>query len=206
MWQTENEKSGYVPRHLQNAAYKIFHWPFEVAIPQGMIQSDEEIATLGAFTTGNPASDREMMQQPFFSYVTIDAVVEWQRKGIPVEFANPKDFKKVYDIIVEHLNDLALAIRNGWMITAPPTEDLQLLEQIASRLYVKARSEIITDQGLQEVFSFLTFQSASPLGNSIGQLAVKKRDELRNSEHEEIITSKDLETLDERIKPWMVDR
>ena len=71
---------------------------------------------------------------------------------------------------------------------------------------MKARSEIITDQGLQEVFSFLTFQSASPLGNSIGQLAVKKRDELRNSEHKEIITAKDLETLDERIKPWMVDR
>lgn len=203
MWQTENEKKGYVPKHLQNAAYKIFHWPFEVAIPQGMVQSDEEIAVLGTFTTGNPEQDREMMQQPFFSYVTIDAVVEWQRRGINVEFANPRDFKKIYDIIVEHLQDLALAIRNGWMTVAPPAEDLELLELVASRLYVKARAEIISDQGLQEVYSFLTFQSASPLGNALGGMADRKRKELQTSEHQEIVTSKDLQVLDERIKPWM---
>jgi len=203
MWQTENEKKGYVPKHLQNAAYKIFHWPFEVAIPQGMVQSEEEIEVLGAFTTGNPEQDREMMQQPFFNHSTINAVVEWQRKGVSVEFANPKDFKRVYDIIVEHLQDLAQAIRNGWMTTAPDSEDLELLEHIASKLYVKARHEIISDQGLQEVYSFLTFQSASPLGNKLSGLADAKRKELQTSEHQEIVTSKDLQILDERIKPWM---
>lgn len=205
MWQTEAQKSGYVPKHLQNAAYKIFKWPFEVAIPTGMVQSEEEIAVLGAFTNGNAMQDRELMHQPFFTHATIDAVVEWQRRGISVEFANRKDFKRVYDIIVEHLNDIAHALKEGWIRVVPPAEDLELLEHIASKLYIKARAEIISDKGLQEIYSFLTFQSASPLGNSITNLGQQQRQTLQKSEHEEIITTKHLELLDQRSKPWMDD-
>ena len=151
-----------VPNAAHTAAYKIFHYPFRIWIPQLYLTSLAENRALGSYTSGNSKLDREQSRQPVAIAATIARMIEFYQRGISIEFDNLADCVRIYDTILEHINDFQKHIvESTWMAKEVPWDDLKVMDEFAGEVFFKARGRIATREATTHALRSLESRCAS---------------------------------------------
>lgn len=117
-----------------NPAYVIFHYYFEVYIPQHYLYTDAYIQKFGLPTSGDMNIDRSLAESSVLSMQTIGELAELYADGASITFKDPSDSVVVYKVINAHLNDWHEKVRKSIMGVNPPLEDLNKLNDLALEL------------------------------------------------------------------------
>lgn len=131
----------WVPLDKRDSSFYIFHEKFRCRIPLIHMHSLEYIEKFGlrVTLTGNKKQDEIIKHELIETYLTINDMVEYYRKGVNIRVVKVEDTKLIYSYIVSHL----LAWKQA-MITMlnldPPVEDLIALDELADLVYPHAKS------------------------------------------------------------------
>lgn len=118
-----------------SVAYKLFHTPFVVQIPQHHLYSDDILQLLGEPSSGDGAVDRVMMSSPVDVTITIAEMAEYFAEGAGIRFHNPSDIPVIYSLVLEHLKNWAYVFSHVYPMTYPPLEDFVKLDDLAQKLH-----------------------------------------------------------------------
>ncbi len=132
----------WVPLDKRDSSFYIFHEKFRCRIPLIHMHSLEYIEKFGlrVTLTGNKKQDEIIKHELIETYLSINDMVEYYRKGVNIRVVKVEDTKLIYSYIVSHL----LAWKRA-MITMlnldPPIEDLIALDELADLVYPHAKSQ-----------------------------------------------------------------
>lgn len=180
-----------------NAAYKLFHYPFRVRVPQYATYLEGEIEKVGVAISGFRDLDRECAAEMCEHTTTISRIARWHAEGVKIELYDIRDSVRMYDIIKEHLDDWLREARNPLSVREPPLDDLRMLDALADRLYLMARG-LIAESRKGETNSIFSFISQSALPPTVRQQTVA--DNIRQSQHSPL--SDQIANLSHRHREW----
>lgn len=124
---------------VTDTSKSLWEFKFLCRIPDLQSRSIEHIKFFGVPSTGDPNIDKDLSQQWITTYITIDDMVEYYKKGVPVKVVNQPDVKKIYDYISAHLNAWKNQISFGLNIGDAPIEDLVDMDRFANIVYEHAK-------------------------------------------------------------------
>ncbi len=108
---------------------------YEVRVPYVDTLTTQHIKDIGLPTTGNRILDRQMSQDLVNVVISIDAIVEYYRRGVTVYMRNNNDTTEIYGIVNNYLLAWKENVENGLNVGNVPAEDLMLLDRFAEMLY-----------------------------------------------------------------------
>ncbi len=122
------------------AAYKIFHYEWQAAVPMMFVYTDEYIRNSGTVIS-DPGYDQELPRQMVEGRYTIAQLAQLLDEGATIRITNPEDSKAIYDIVAQHLEDWSKRLGTGsaFDLQNAPTEELLLFSQLADHLVGFAR-------------------------------------------------------------------
>lgn len=120
---------------VERAGAPIWEYLYEMRVPYVETLSEDVLTMAGMPDSGNRHLNRQMHQDLVNVVITIDAMVEYFKRGVTVNFRNPADTKAVYDIVNNYLLAWRQQIDHGINLGSIPTEDLLVLDRFAERLY-----------------------------------------------------------------------
>lgn len=150
-----------VPNPEHTAAFKLFKYPFRIQIPAAFISSIAENQALGTFTSGNVKVDRNAGQAMTPITSTIDKMVNFFERKIPIQFESTNDCVRIYDIILEHIKDHAYNVQTRSWAKEVPFEDLHRLDDFAGYVFLKARGRIAEREATTSAIGQLETRVAS---------------------------------------------
>lgn len=119
----------------------------------------------GKNITGVKSIDASVPDQIVETYITINDMVEYHRRGITVEIINYDDCKKIYDCIEKHILAWKKNIENCVNIGDAPLEDLIAMDDFANAIYDKAKylmpTEFIGSPALRHLIGLTTLSRAT---------------------------------------------
>lgn len=116
----------------------IWETPFLVSITYKDTCSPEYIRLFGMPTVGDPTIDASMHNSLDQRYITIDKMIEYFKRGIPVRVVKHEDTKNIYEIINNYLLAWKANLTHGINIGDAPVEDLILMDRFAHVVYQHA--------------------------------------------------------------------
>ena len=125
------------------AAYKIWHYLFEVVIAKIHLESAEYTREAGVVVTGNKDIDFTMAQEKVHARFTAWALAEYVSEGVSFTVPNSEDCAKMYQMIQEHQSDWLHAAESNPNIVEAPIEDLRKLDELAGYLFPFARLHLM---------------------------------------------------------------
>lgn len=182
-------------QQTHNAAYKLFHYPFQVRVPQYMTYTEGEIETTGVAISGNREIDRECAQEMCSHTVTLAQIAKWHQAGSRIELVNIRDSVRMYDIIKEHLNDWLHKVETSHYEIEIPFEDLEVLDSLAEKLYLLARG-IISQERASDTRSIFGLIRKSHFGKSTNPVV----DAINASQHEPMTGL--IQNINQRRRDW----
>lgn len=124
----------------KTAAFRLFHYRYEMRIPQMFMYGPNYIEKHGYHVSGDAALDRLRLSTPNVVKQTPAALAVLHADGCPIDLVNPRDAVPIYEDIQEHLTDWArLAAQGIHPADAPPLEEFRQLEAVAMELYRSAK-------------------------------------------------------------------
>lgn len=120
-------------------AFKIFHYYYEVYVPQYALYGENYLQDYGFPTTGNRETDRAMANQRTLCQLTLAQMAEHIDNGISVILADPTKSMELYEIVNKHLIEWKQKASFDRHINVP-LEDLKKLEVLAVNLYDIAKA------------------------------------------------------------------
>jgi len=96
----------------------------------------------GTYVTGDRNIDRSVNQDWLVTYLNIDQMVEYFRKGVTIAVVNPSDTKLIYEAIEEHLNAWVEHLQFGLNTANAPIHDLIDMDNFANAVYAHAKRHI----------------------------------------------------------------
>lgn len=125
------------PSH--SAAYKIFHYWFDVTIP-AMFLIDRELAErFGTYCSGDRVVDQHAPLSMSRARLTIADMAEKFDEGASISLVVPQDAVRIYAYVNEHLLDFKRTHDINYNLRQLPIEDLRKLEAFAKEIYKIAR-------------------------------------------------------------------
>lgn len=107
--------------------------------------SDEYLDEHGILYLNDKEYDDRIQNQWITKYLTINDMVELQKRGVDIVVLNIDDTKKIYDIICDHLNAWKDVLTTGLNTYKVPYDDLIELDKLASRIYPYAKNLELTN-------------------------------------------------------------
>lgn len=127
----------------KTAAYRLFHWKYQVRIPRSLMESSEYTAAVGYHVTGDAMVDAMQSTSVLTMNQTAAGLAILHAQGAPIDdftFLTPNDAALVYTDIQEHLQDWKQVTYQGVHPDAcPPLEDFRQFEAVAMALYRTAK-------------------------------------------------------------------
>lgn len=120
---------------MSSAAYRIFHTPWLVSMPDIHCYSEAHITDIGFITTGDKNADMAIRNAPRDMYITIAAMVSYYEEGASIRFKYPKDIRTIYSAIMEHLSNWVAILRTTISAESPPLEDFVRLDSFAAAIF-----------------------------------------------------------------------
>jgi len=118
-----------------SVAYEIFHTPFLCRIPAIYMYSAEYLAEAGTYTTGDPKMDMAIMREPLERYMTVAGMVLFHDEGAPITLVNVQDSVKIYQLLIDHLENWKVVFQTVLGFEAPPREDFIMMDRFARALH-----------------------------------------------------------------------
>lgn len=150
---------------------------FMASVPFKDTMSDDYIRLFGMPTVGDPVIDRDMHNQPIYTYMTINKMVEYFRAGINVKIQKHSDTKRIYDIISRYINCWKEQLDHGINIGGAPIDDLILLDRFASVVFEHAVQHLTYEYLNSDAIRDLTGNGAWMSRNSFIKAPVIQTDE-----------------------------
>lgn len=126
-------------------AYIIFHYLFEVYIPQHFLYSDEYITQFGLPTSGDALVDRNLAESMVLTQRSIADIAVLLSEGAKITLKDPTKSELIYKTIIQHLQDWEVKTRRSLITDPPPIEDLEQLNDLAQEIRPLADAYMVTD-------------------------------------------------------------
>jgi hypothetical protein len=127
----------------KTAAYRLFHWKYQVRIPRSLMESSEYINNVGYHVSGDARVDAMQSTSVLVMNQTAAGIAILHSQGAPVDdflFLKKSDAADVYTDIQEHLQDWKRVTYQGIHPNdCPPIEDFRMFEAVAMALYRTAK-------------------------------------------------------------------
>lgn len=118
------------------AAYRLFHFKYEMRIPQIFMYGQDYLEKNGYHVSGDSALDKQRLMEPSVMRQSAAGLAILHDEGAPIDFLNEKDSVEVYEDIQEHLLDWERVANQGiHPEDAPTVEEFRQFEAIAIALY-----------------------------------------------------------------------
>ena len=124
-----------------SAAFKIFNQLFKVIMPVMQVRTIEDIQQRGVVISGDRQYDAAMRAERRLYYQTIAQLVEFHRRGVAIQVVNPKDCVAMYQLVQDHLEVWAQALKFSFNIRADQDliDDLIAMDAFATAVYPRAQ-------------------------------------------------------------------
>lgn len=187
------------PQHTP--AYKIFHYPFRIWIPQLYLSGIAENEAIGTYTSGNAKVDREASRQQVAITSTIANMIDFYRRGIRIEFNGPADCVRIYETICEHISSFNEHISRAMFKPSDiPWDDLKTLDEFAGEVYLKARGAIANRE--QSSYALHQLESECAAIVRLGPTEAESIfDDVASSNHKQTVAELE-NSFQRRYKPW----
>lgn len=124
----------------KTAAWRLFNVRYIATLPQYHLYTKEYIELYGVPSSGSRAVDRTLASQKVTVRLTAVQMAIFLDEGADITLGDPKDSVKIYDDLVEHLNDLKRVEQNSFDGEFNvPIDDIRKLEKLAEIVYTIAR-------------------------------------------------------------------
>lgn len=120
---------------VQRMGAPIWENLYEMRVPYVETVSADMLKRAGLPDTGNRHLNRQMHQDLVNVVITIDAMVEYFKRGVTVNFRNPADTGAVYTIVNNYLLAWRQQVENGLNLGNVPVDDLLALDRFVEALY-----------------------------------------------------------------------
>lgn len=119
-----------------SAAYKIFHYMWDIYVPHMFVYSEEYIRIAGTVVS-HPDYDDRLPKQMVGGRYTIAQMAQLMNEGATIKLDRPEDAKTIYDIVALHLEDWSyhLIDQSAFGNSKVPLDDLMCMSQLADVLY-----------------------------------------------------------------------
>lgn len=177
---------GWLPENQRDTSYYIFNEKYRCSVPHIDMRSSDHIRAFGMPSCGIKEIDNETAHERIETYLSINQMVEYFKRGALVGVKKVEDTKKIYERITDHLvawkNQLQHNLNNG----DAPVDDLILLDQFANAVYAHAQyhftEEVIESLLLRDLNSISLVNRDMLIGT---MQANRRRKENRNTPPEE---------------------
>lgn len=125
----------------QSAAYKIFHYEWDISLPHMFVYTDEYMRQSGVVQSGDQVYDSRLPNTMVGGRYTIAQMAKLMDEGATIRLERPEDAKAIYDIINRHLEDWSTSLNrtNSFEMRKAPEEELMQFSQLADVLYGYAK-------------------------------------------------------------------
>lgn len=146
----------WIPKKDRDTAWYIFNEIFICNLRAYQMVSLEYVKTMGVNTSGDEESDKGAAMTVITCGLPISAMMEYFEKGIPVGVPNHADCKRIYELILDHLNAWAKIVRESFNPGIVPTKDLIALDKFAASVYPHA-AQFFTVTSNRDLFAQAMF-------------------------------------------------
>lgn len=129
----------------EHPAYKIFHWLFEVFVPQAYTFSEAELSLYGHTSSGNKHYDSQLANERMRVMWPISKMATAANNGCPMCLAKPTDAPKIHQLIMEYMEvwQRDLETKFGWMSLEDIRNNAEYKELEADILILESFAEIV---------------------------------------------------------------
>jgi|ERR1700752_2707831 len=131
---------------------KIFSWYYKCSVPSFHSRTVEDIRQNGVVVTGIRDLDEGLKNDWIRKWLTINSMIEFYKRGVPVKVIDVKDTKDIYQTIQTHLVQWLELIRVGINIGDAPMDDLIAMDRFAAVIYPYAKY-LITPEALESALA-----------------------------------------------------
>lgn len=137
----------YVPEHLRNTAWYLFHKLYQVRVNPSKIRTVDEIKMYGTPTTGNEAYDAELAKNEEIVMLSIAQMEDIFNQGYPVKIVKREDTKDIYERIAKHLSAMKniTNVSENFVNDKQTLDELIRLDQFAEAMFHHARHQMKHD-------------------------------------------------------------
>lgn len=118
---------------------KIWGYLYKCSVPAFQSRTVEDIRQNGVMVTGIADLDEGLKNDWIKKWITINQMVEYFKRGVPVRVINYNDTKDIYQTVQTHLLNWLDVLRTGLNIGDSPMEDLIAMDQFAATVYPHAK-------------------------------------------------------------------
>lgn len=119
-----------------SAAYKIYHYRWEVWVPQHFIVNEYNPPEIyGSPSSGDAKVDRALAESPMKAHLTIAQMAKFFEQGANFRFHEQKKTADAYKIVHQHLTDWNDNLRRSPGLMDAPVEELRMLDNLAKEMY-----------------------------------------------------------------------
>ena len=129
----------YVPESERTPIWYLKNKLFRVSVPQLRSRSLRDMELFGTMISGDQRIDRENSNSETVCFLSIDKMLEYHVANVPVRVLRREDTKQIYEYIKDHLEAWAKVFSETLNTQLVPIEDLILLDEFASKIYIHAR-------------------------------------------------------------------
>lgn len=129
----------YIPERNRDTRYALWFDRYQCRVPYIQTLSIEELSENGLPTSGDIHHDHAMQWEPRLISLPIHRIAELWNEGANISLVKRTDAPKIFDAISKHLHAWKDHIANSYHPSAPPYDDLLLLDQFANVIYEHAK-------------------------------------------------------------------
>lgn len=183
----------------QQHAQAIFNNLYRASVMYRDTLSPDYIRYFGMPTVGDPHFDRQMATEQIDSWLTINQMVEYFRKGVVVSLLTHGDSKLIYDIVEQYLRAWKQELEVGINIGDAPIQDLIDMDRFANTVHAHAAQYMGVTHFSSEFVNALTnggslmnrdslFKTPAPVEIDTGEPVVRKRQSMLEIFQDRIVT------------------
>lgn len=195
---------------IQKHAQMIFNNLYMASVKYRDTLSPDYIRLFGMPTVGDAHFDRQMATEQIDSYLTINQMVEYFKKGVTVSLTNHGDSKAIYDIVEQYLRAWKQDLEVGINIGDAPIKDLVDLDRFANVVHGHASHYMGVTHFDSEFVNALTnggqlmnrdslFKAPVKVVEETGEPEVRRRQSMLEIFQERIVTGT------QRVDPVVVE-
>lgn len=143
----------------------------------------ESVKQFGLASSGNEYFDQQMMNDQVTVMINIDKIAEYFRRGVIVSVCRWADLESMYNIINKYLATWHNLFERAVNVCDAPTEDLLLLDQLATVLFEQSRR-----------FNGVRLPERTLFTNQLGATASSRTSLFRNIEEDTLDVAQQAET------------
>lgn len=204
---------------VQTAGWKLFNFYWQVRVPYVHTLDPIETALRGVPTSGNPKWDEASLRQMTLMslpivrdeeiHPQIVSLVELYDQGVDIDFVDAATAAKIYDLVGEHLRDVAHQFNTSMFFLASVIEadeskkrlvdDILTLERFANSVFpiVQRTRPLakVAPNSFIETLNYWRLGKSQPLGTP--------QERVITSEAPNPFTTALQSDVSKRLKPWM---